>query len=156
MKIKAWVLFPSISIVLFALAFFSYPLFEKLVTYLLGDIPIMAVNVKTVFNLKLLFAITFAIIPLMTGLTNFLFQMKGKYTYFVYLSMFLSMIVFGGVRIYNIKENYSSERSGISEYIQLQYPMENLQIVTFMFVGCLIGCIVGALFLNKIQKKAKK
>lgn len=156
MKIKAWVLFPSISIVLFALAFFSYPLFEKLVGYLLGDISIVAVSVDTFFKQQLLFALTFAFIPLLTSLTNFLFQMKGKHTYFVYLSMFLSMLVFGGVRIYNLREDFATEREKFGEHFQLQCPMENLQVETFMFVGCLIGCIIGALFLNKIQRKQKK
>jgi hypothetical protein len=69
--------------------------------------------------------------------------------------MFISMLIFAGIRIYNVNDFYNQEQRKFGEHIRLQYPMENLQIVSFMFIGAMVGCIVGALFLNRIQKKLK-
>lgn len=155
MKRKYGIIYPIASVVLFAIGYFSYPQVEKLIDILLGHIPIIPMEPSTPVKLKYLFATTLASIPLLTALTNFLFQMKGKKNYFVYLSMFISMLVFAGIRIYNVIQYYKEQQSQIGEHIRLQYPMENLQIISFMFVGAMIGCIVGALFFNRIQKKSK-
>ncbi len=155
MKLKSWIIFPLISILLFGIAYWVYPYFEKLVDVLLNHIPVTVTDMKTPFRLRLLFAITFAFIPLLVALTSFLFQTKGKHTQYMYLSMIISMMIFGGIRIFNIRQFYAESQSQIGEHIKLQYPMENLQIISFMFVGSMIGCIVGAIFLKRIMKKIK-
>ena len=153
MKIKSRILYPLISVLLFVIAYSAYPLFEKLMDILLNHIPITAVDIRTPFQLRLLFAMTFAFIPLLVALTGFFFQTKGKHSHYIYTSMILSMLIFGGIRIFNIRQFYTERQSLIGEHIQLQYPMENLQIVSFMFVGSMIGCVVGAIFLKRIMKK---
>src|SRR5690554_2503835 len=155
MKIKSWIIYPIISIILFVAAYLAYPLFESLVDVLLNHIPITVTDMKTPFRIQLLFALTFAFIPLLVALTGFLFQTKGKHTQYIYISMLLSMTIFGGIRILNIQQFYTEKQAQIGDHIQLQYPMENLQIVSFMFVGSMIGCIVGAIFLKRAVKKVK-
>lgn len=156
MKNKYVIIYPVASVVLFVIGYFSYPFVEQLIHVLLNNIPIVPMESSTPIKLTYLFATTLAAIPLLTALTNFLFQMKGKYNYFVYLAMFFSILIFGGIRIYNVNQYYVEEQRKFGEHIRLQFPMENLQIVSFMFVGAMVGCIVGALFLNRIQKKATK
>lgn len=156
MKSKYWLAYPIASILLFGIGFFTYPLVERLISNLLNNIPIVTLEKNTATKLKYLFAVTLTLIPLLTALTNFLFQMKGKYNYFVYLSMFISMLVFGGIRIYNVLQYYNEQQLKIGNSIRLEYPMENLQIISFMFIGAMIGCIAGAVLLKRVQSKNTK
>jgi|GEM_PF-5133940 len=155
MKISLWVSVPLISIILFIAAWLCYPLFEKLINYQLNYLPLVVVEKSTPVKLKLLFSVTFAIIPLLTAMVNFLFQAKGKYNYYVYLSMLVSMIIFSQFRVYSVRKLIEEEQARFGEYIRIQFAVENLQIVSFMFIGTMLGCIVGALFLKRFQKLNK-
>lgn len=155
MKVKPWIIYLLASIALFVVAYFIYPYFYTFSLWLLGDITIVATQPNTLFYNQVLFAITYASIPLMIALTNFLFQMKGQKRYFVLIAMLVSSLIFGGWRIYTVRTFYAEHQASYGELIHLQYPAENLQIVTFLFIGAMIGVVIGAVLLKKQQKKIK-
>lgn len=143
------------ALILGVLGFYLAPYFRLLSLKLLGDIPVGVSNTDAIFRLNLLFAFTLAFFPILTALVNFVFQAKEKYSFLVPVSMFGTMILFYVVRLYNIHELLieESEKYGIG--IIMQLPIEQLQIENFLFVGAMIGGIVGAVFMKRNQKKGK-
>lgn len=143
------------SLLLGLTSFYTAVFFRQFTLILLGNQPVSISSSEAIFRLNLLFAITFAFYPLLTALVNFVFQAKGKYSYLVPLSMFGTMLLFYGIRLYNVHEMFveGSEKFGVSIITLL--PFEQLQIESFLFVGSMIGGIVGAVFMKKLQKKGK-
>ena len=113
----------------------------------------MVFDVDISLRFRIVFALAFGMIPLFTGLVSFLFQTKGKYTYIIYLSMLISMIIFWQVRILNLNELLKEQAQKYGEHFRIQLPVDQMQVETFMFVGSMIGCIIAALFLKRLQKK---
>lgn len=152
-KVNPWVISFALAIILFAVAYLLFPYYSQLIKSQLGDIPLVEMEKGTNQSNRLLLSITFGIIPLMVGVVNFLFQAKGKYNFYVYISMIASLLIFNQYRIYSLKQNFIKEQAKYGEYIRIQFAIENLHIETFTFIGALIGCVVGALFLNRFKKR---
>jgi len=153
MKSKRWMIYLGLSLVLFFAAFYAYPYFQKLVYLQLNNPTLMVFDVDISLRFRIVFALAFGMIPLFTGLVSFLFQTKGKYTYIIYLSMLISMIIFWQVRILNLNELLKEQAQKYGEHFRIQLPVDQMQVETFMFVGSMIGCIIAALFLKRLQKK---
>lgn len=144
-----------IAISLWIIAFYSYPLFKKLNLFLLGNPPASVAPENVVMRLKILFATTFAFFPLMVAFVNIVFQAKRKYSYLIYLSMSISMLVFYTVRMYNVHLLLVEQKERLGNNIIMQLPLAQMQIESFVFVGAMIGAIVGAIFMKRFQKKGK-
>lgn len=145
-----------ISIVLLALiGFYAAPAFRQLTLKLLGDMPVGVSSEESLFRLNLLLAFTLAFYPILTALVNFVFQAKGKYLYVIPTAMFATMFFFYGIRLYNIHEMIQEQTERLGVQVIMTVPFEQLQVENFVFIGAMIGGIVGAVFMKRLQKKGK-
>lgn len=142
-------------ILLGVIGFFSAPLLRDFTLIWLKDLHIGISSDSAIFRLNLLFAITLAFFPVLTGLVNFVYQAKGKYSYITPLSMLGTLLIFYCIRLYNVHEMMVEEAGKFGVSIILQLPFEQLQIENFVFVGAMVGGIVGAIFMKRLQKRGK-
>lgn len=135
--------------------FVTHPFFQSFSFSLLNKIEITTVEIGTEFELKMLYIVSFVLIPLMVfAIQKFLKLEIFTQKLFLIASIFISGIIFWIIQISSLNQQYADMLKVKTPFpMKYSFALENLFLEFNLLVGFVIGAIFGAISLYRFNKR---